>query len=318
MSSSAFAELRAQVHGFMSSHWVFGELCKPITIPREAIDPLTGDVNHYFGEVRELRASGSSGRASMIWFKKKDRGYELRLGPAVMNVGASHRRMMPALRDIFVGEVDRGFGLAARHGRAKYIAWHAHAGPIFVLASFLAPGRAPIDADRLRDALQIPTNDHGLGRDDFWLIARLALYPGGVEEVIEQESKPSSARDLRVTDDSPLRFAYQLAYHFNDMTLHAALVAAAQQANIVTAPPRTKRARAAGSDVSTHADAMVTKRPTTHESRDTHESRPTTHESRPTTHESRPTTHESRPTTHESRAPVAAISWTIYALELCA
>jgi len=246
--SPPFTELRAQVHAFMSSHWVFGELCKPLTIPREAIDPATGDVNHYYGEVRELRASGAStGRASTIWFKKKDRGFDLRLGPAVIRrpllAGA---RSMPAMRDIFVGEVERG-----GFGRAKYIAWHCNAGPVFVLASFVAPGRAPVAPDKLREALQQPTPDQQQqqqqqqsGRDDLWLIARLALYPGGVEEVVAQELTPSDQRTMRVTDDSPLRFAYQLAFHFQDAQLQSALAAAAQAAGIVSAPPRTKRARA--------------------------------------------------------------------------
>jgi len=239
---SSFPTLRAQVSAFIGTHWVFGEVCKPITIPREAIDASTGDINHYYGEARELRTGGVSGRAMNIWFKKKDRGYDLRLGPAVVR-RCTDARSIPAMRDILVGEVERSD--RGRGDRAKYIGWHCNAGPVFVLASFLDPRKPPIDPGQLRSALQLPHQE--AARDDLWLIARLALFPGGVEDVIRNELEPDvNKRSLRVTDDSPLRFAYQLAFHFHDAELHAALVAAAQAAGVTsTAPPRTKRARAA-------------------------------------------------------------------------
>jgi hypothetical protein len=290
MTSPAFGALRANVHDFVSSHWVFGELCKPITIPREAIDPATGDVNHYFGEVRELRASGAwSGRPSSIWFKKKDRGYELRLGPAVLRRArgaVAGAVSMPAMRDIFVGEVERG-----GPGRAKYISWHCNAGPVFVLASFVAPGRAPIDREKLRAALQ-PASASDAAGDDLWLIARLALYPGGVEEVIAQEQLPSHERDLRVTDDSPLRFAYQLAFHFHDTELHAALAAAAQAAGITSAPPRTKRARAPD-DVNSVLQLIAQHAPAQQQQQ------------------------QQPPMTRSSCARTDAPAWSVYALEVC-
>lgn len=256
IQSPAHGDLRSHVYEFISKHWAFGELRKPITIPNEAIDPLTGSMNHFSGEVSELRTSGVSyGRAPTIWFKKKDRGFDLRLGPAVIRRGCPESSSsIPAIGDVFVGEVERSTFRGGRGGRggggerARYIAWHSNAGPMFVLASFLSPERTPVSLEKLKEAVQLPNTE---SRDDLWIIARLALYPGGVEYIISQELKPQEERELIVTDKSPLRFAFQLAFHFNDTQLRTELTSASQNAGIASnsQQPRTKRARAPEQDI---------------------------------------------------------------------
>lgn len=246
VQSPAHVELRKKVYTYISRHWAFGQLRKPITIPNDAIDPLTGSVNHYSGEVAELRTSGVSyGHVPTIWFKKKDHGYELRLGPAVVYRRCADLSFyIPAVDDILVGEVERNTYQGRGRGgeRARYIAWHSNAGPMFVFASFLSEDRKPVEMGKLREAIQLPNTE---SRDDLWIIARLALFPGGVEYIISQELKPQEERELLVTDKSPLRFAFQLAFHFNDPELRTELTAASQRAGITSnAPQRTKRARA--------------------------------------------------------------------------